>query len=62
MERGRGGDRRWMGVTLFPEDLEGLTCPATYPFPASPHLAAELAGEPLDVEHLVRCASLAAAF
>lgn len=36
--------RRWMGLEALPEDEQGLTCPAVYPFPASPHLAARLAG------------------
>lgn len=36
--------RQLMGVDLMPEDHEGLTCPYLLPFPASPHLAARLAG------------------
>jgi dethiobiotin synthetase len=36
--------RRLMGITLLPEDREGLTCPYLFPFPASPHLAAAREG------------------
>ncbi len=47
--------RSLMGLALLPEDHQGLTCPAIYPFPASPHLAASLAGRPIDVEWIVNC-------
>lgn len=40
--------RRLMGTGLFPEDREGLTMPETFRYPASPHLAAELDGRPVD--------------
>ncbi|MCL2117507.1 MAG: dethiobiotin synthase [Planctomycetaceae bacterium] len=35
--------RRLMGVEPLPEDVNGTTCPYIFPYPASPHLAAELA-------------------
>ncbi|NLE53514.1 MAG: ATP-dependent dethiobiotin synthetase BioD [Lentisphaerae bacterium] len=41
--------RAMMGVGLLPEDREGLTAPQILPFPASPHLAAKLAGRPVDL-------------
>jgi len=44
--------RRLMGLELLAEDEQGLTCPATYPFPASPHLAARLEGQSIDVQSL----------
>lgn len=42
--------RQLMGIPLQPVDTDGTTCPIIYPFPASPHLSARLAGEetPLD--------------
>ncbi len=42
--------RQIMGVPHFPEDASGLTCPYIFPFPASPQLAARLAGEKIDLE------------
>ena len=47
--------RRLMGVTL-PEDEEGITAPALFSYPASPHLAAELDGRTLDLDHILSCA------
>ena len=40
--------RKIMGCGLLPEDREGLTAPALFPFPASPHLASKLAGREID--------------
>lgn len=40
--------RRLMGTGLLSEDREGLTMPETFRYPASPHLAAELDGRPVD--------------
>jgi len=55
---GRPGDllvhRRLMGGEWGPEDEEGLTCPYCFPFPASPHLAARLAGQDLDPVRISR--------
>lgn len=53
--------RRLMGIGSLPEDQQGLTCPAVYPFPASPHLAARLAGEAVDIQRIVDCTDQLAA-
>ena len=47
--------RRMTGVH-FPEDEEGLTAPALFHHPASPHLAAELDGRTVEPEMLADCA------
>lgn len=47
--------RRIMGVDL-PEDETGLTAPALFNYPASPHLAASLEGRTLDLKRIVECA------
>ncbi len=44
--------RRIMDVPHFPEDGSRLTCPYIFPFPASPQLAARLAGEKIDLEKI----------
>lgn len=36
--------RSLMGIDLLPDDLNGLSCPYVFKFPASPHLAAEMEG------------------
>jgi len=46
--------RRLMGAEWHPLDEQKLTCPYCFPFPASPHLAAELAGTAGDPEQLDR--------
>ena len=46
--------REIMGCGLFPEDEEHLTAPEIYTFPASPHLAAEIDGRPVDLEKILR--------
>jgi dethiobiotin synthetase len=45
--------RRLMGTGMLADDQQQLTCPAIFPFPASPHLAAALAGASLNVAALV---------
>lgn len=45
--------RRIMGVTL-PEDAEGLTAPALFDYPASPHLAAAMEKRTLDLQAVLR--------
>ncbi len=40
--------RSLMGVDLFREDKEHLTCPYLFKHPASPHLAAEMEGRQID--------------
>jgi len=42
--------RRLMGIDLQPYDLDGTTCPFIFPFPASPHLSAQLANQTIDLE------------
>ncbi|ANT65936.1 MULTISPECIES: dethiobiotin synthase [Prosthecochloris] len=55
--------RKLMGLPLLPLDLNGLSCPYVFPYPASPHLAAQLAGRQIDPVVLDRAADqLAAAF
>ncbi len=52
--------RRIMGHGL-PEDApasEGVTAPLIFPFPASPHLAARLAGRTIDLKAFARSAAL----
>lgn len=46
--------RRIMGASLYPEDIQGLTCPYVFPFPASPHLSARLTGSVIDPGHILR--------
>jgi len=41
--------RRIMGCELSEEDLQGLTSPCVFAYPASPHLAARLENRPVDV-------------
>ena len=41
--------RKLMGIDPLPEDREGLTAPAIFRFPASPHLAAKLENRTLDL-------------
>jgi dethiobiotin synthetase len=44
--------RKLAGMELLPEDQNGESCPYVFPVPASPHLAAELAGAKIDAEVL----------
>jgi dethiobiotin synthetase len=44
--------RHLMGQELQPVDLQGLTCPYVFAKPCSPHLAASLAGQEIDLEVL----------
>uniref|UniRef100_Q3ANZ1 ATP-dependent dethiobiotin synthetase BioD n=1 Tax=Chlorobium chlorochromatii (strain CaD3) TaxID=340177 RepID=Q3ANZ1_CHLCH len=46
--------RRLMGIPLQEVDREGITAPYIFPFPASPHLAASLAGATIDPMQLRR--------
>ena len=48
--------RRLMGVGLFPEDIDGTTCPYVFKFPASPHLSAKLEGAQID-ENIISSAT-----
>ncbi len=41
--------RKIMGMDLLQEDRQGITCPYIFPEPCSPHLAASLVGETIDL-------------
>ncbi|MCL2622924.1 MAG: dethiobiotin synthase [Planctomycetaceae bacterium] len=47
--------RRLMGIEPLPEDVDGTTCPYRFPFPASPHLAAELENRVVDPLLITSC-------
>jgi len=44
--------RKLMGVELFPEDQNGLTCPYVFSKACSPHLAAELEQTQIDTDKI----------
>ncbi|HEB48996.1 MAG TPA: ATP-dependent dethiobiotin synthetase BioD [Desulfobulbus sp.] len=46
--------RRLMGAGWSEADEQGLSCPYCFPFPASPHLAARLAGSAIEPETIDR--------
>jgi len=46
--------RKMMGIDLLPEDKNGLTCPYVFPKACSPHLAAELASQTIDIPHITK--------
>jgi dethiobiotin synthetase len=46
--------RRLMNIELLPEDTQEITCPYCFSFPASPSLAAELAGQRVAPEVITR--------
>lgn len=46
--------RRIMGCGSLPEDLQGLTAPQIFSYPASPQLAAEIDGRPIDLNAIDR--------
>ncbi len=50
--------RAMMGGMVFPEDAEGLTAPVILPYPASPHLAAELENTRIDVDAITRASAM----
>ena len=56
--KGRSEDillhRKLMGADWHRLDEQKLTCPYCFPFPASPHLAAQLAGTEIDPDELDR--------
>lgn len=47
--------RRLMGVDSIPEDELGITAPEIYSYPASPSLAAEIDGRPVDLRKIENC-------
>ncbi len=53
--------RRLMGTPWNDFDEQGLTCSYCFPFPASPHLAAHLAGSAIDPEVISRASEKLAA-
>lgn len=46
--------RRIMGIPFTKEDLEGLTMPEIFSYPASPHLASHLDNRPIDFDKIKR--------
>lgn len=44
--------RKIMQMPVTPFDEDGLTCPYTFPYPASPHLAARLAEQTISTRNL----------
>lgn len=42
--------REIMGIDLLPEDTDYTTCPQVFSYPASPHLAAEIDNQPVNIE------------
>ena len=55
--------REMMEVDLLAEDKNGLTCPYVFQKACSPHLAAELEGQSIDVHHITAATEqLAATF
>lgn len=44
--------RKIMGTGLLSEDKNGLTCPYVFPKACSPHLAAELANQSIDIHRI----------
>jgi len=44
--------RKIMGVSLFDMDKDGTTCPYVFDYPASPHLAAQMQNEKIDINQI----------
>lgn len=44
--------RRLMNKPLYPEDINKLTCPYIFSYPASPHLSAKLENKTIDIDLL----------
>ena len=47
--------RQIMGVGVMDEDVNGLTCPYVFPYPASPHFAAEKQSRAIDPRVMDNC-------
>jgi dethiobiotin synthetase len=47
--------RKIEGIELLPEDYANETCPYTFKFPASPHLAAEMEERVIDPKQISKC-------
>lgn len=50
--------RQLMGTGFLPEDVQGLTMPEIFSYPASPHLAAELDGREIDFTKIGQAAEI----
>ncbi len=46
--------RKFMNSSWNEDDEQGLTCTACFPYPASPHLAARLVGQSVDLDKVSR--------
>lgn len=46
--------RALQGIPLLPEDKAGLTCRYVYPYPCSPHMAADLADERINSQLIIQ--------
>lgn len=44
--------RKIMGIELYKEDIDGITCPYIFKYPASPHLSAKLEGIKIDIDKI----------
>ena len=44
--------RKMMGIDLLPEDINRLTMPVVFTYPASPHLAAKIDNQAIDFEKI----------
>jgi len=47
--------RKMAGMPFTEEDKAGLTCPYIFTHPCSPHLAAEIDGQTVDIDYLTAC-------
>ncbi len=47
--------RQIASVPFCKEDKQGLTCPYIFTHPCSPHLAAEIDGQTIDLSHITAC-------
>ena len=47
--------RKIEGIEPLPEDINKQTCPYTFKFPASPHLAAEMENRLIDPKQIIEC-------
>lgn len=47
--------RKMMGIELTEDDLQKLTMPAVFPYPASPHLASRLVNREINLAYLTQC-------
>ena len=52
--------RKMMGIGLQEVDRQKLTCPYVFSFPASPHLAARMENQTIDVEQITRATQMLA--